>query len=99
MIDEKQKHQKEPTHISIANINLDSIDYSNDNMYKIKDIMANAKKEVITLQQKNRSLRMKLYRSRKKGVKDLDTLVKHVKGRKYINEKVSKIWSVSISEK
>ena len=53
-----------------------------------------ALQKVATLEQKNKALRMKLYRSRK-GVKNVKSSLGHMKSHKYISEHLSEVLVVS----
>ncbi|XP_008217518.1 uncharacterized protein LOC100677987 [Nasonia vitripennis] len=81
---------------SLTNVDVESLDAPVD----VKDILRNAKAQIISLQRKNKTLQTKLYRW-KKGVKTGNSLLSHLKHRKYINEnvvdslKVSKLLSNS----
>lgn len=57
-------------------------------------MLRNAKAEVIALSRRNRNSKMRMYRY-KKGVKNRNTLLAHIKHRKYVNEKVHNALKVS----
>lgn len=68
---------------SVINVNVESLDAPKD----VKDILRNARAEIISLRRKNKTLQMKLYRW-KKGVKTGNSLLSHLKYRKFINKNV-----------
>jgi len=75
---------------SLINLDVESLDVSND----LKNILRNSKKQLINLRRKNKTLQMKLYRS-KKGVKTGNSLMLHLKHCKLVNEKIIDLLKVS----
>lgn len=68
---------------SVVNVDVESLDVPK----YVKDILRNARAQIISLRRKNKTLQTKLHRW-KKGVKTGNSLLSHLKHRKFINENV-----------
>ncbi|XP_031788803.1 uncharacterized protein LOC100116417 [Nasonia vitripennis] len=78
---------------SLANINIESIDFSNENF--LRKLLLNAQSEIRNLRRCRRVQAMRLYRA-KKRIRSSISLISHMKNRKLISDKVSEFLNDSV---
>ena len=75
---------------SLANIDINSLEFTPENLPMLKRLLCNGQNEIIALRRKMKSGRMKQYRY-KKRVTDMKSLTSYMKQHKYLTDNVSKL--------